>query len=154
MASRQIKPDEMTNQVGLKLPPGDWYEITQAGIDAFANCTDDFQFIHVDKEAAEKTPLGGTIAHGFLTLALLTRLCRNNTIYPEGLVMALNYGLDKVRFLTPVRTGKRLRAHSEIVSVERKDNNRFLVKQAVTIEIEDEETPALYAEWLGMSVID
>ena len=144
----------MTNQVGLKLPPGDWYEITQAGIDAFANCTDDFQFIHVDKEAAEKTPLGGTIAHGFLTLALLTRLCRNNTIYPEGLVMALNYGLDKVRFLTPVRTGKRLRAHSEIVSVERKDNNRFLVKQAVTIEIEDEETPALYAEWLGMSVID
>ena len=154
MASRQITPDEMTNQVGLKLPPGDWYEITQAGIDAFANCTDDFQFIHVDKEAAEKTPLGGTIAHGFLTLALLTRLCRNNTIYPEGLVMALNYGLDKVRFLTPVRTGKRLRAHSEIVSVERKDNNRFLVKQAVTIEIEDEETPALYAEWLGMSVID
>ena len=144
----------MTNQVGLKLPPGDWYEITQAGIDAFANCTDDFQYIHVDKEAAEKTPLGGTIAHGFLTLALLTRLCRNNTIYPEGLVMALNYGLDKVRFLTPVRTGKRLRAHSEIVSVERKDNNRFLVKQAVTIEIEDEETPALYAEWLGMSVID
>lgn len=144
----------MTNQVGLKLPPGDWYEITQAGIDAFANCTDDFQYIHVDKEAAEKTPLGGTIAHGFLTLALLTRLCRNNTIYPEGLVMALNYGLDKVRFLKPVRTGKRLRAHSEIVSVERKDRNRFLVKQAVTIEIEDEETPALYAEWLGMSVID
>ncbi|MDA8678220.1 MaoC family dehydratase [Luminiphilus sp.] len=147
-----VKPEEMENQVGVSLPAGEWFEIDQARITAFADCTEDHQFIHLDEEAAAQTPFGGTIAHGFLTLSLLTKLCAENGIYPEGIVMGVNYGLDKVRFLNPVRAGKRVRAHTEIVSVDRKDANRFLVKQAVTVEIEGEDTPAVYAEWLGMSI--
>ena len=83
----------------------------------------------------------------------MTKLCSENGVYPEGIVMGVNYGLDKVRFLNPVRAGKRVRARMEIMSVDRKDANRFLVKQAVTVEIEGEDTPAVYAEWLGMSII-
>ena len=153
MTMKLIKPEEMENQVGVSLPAGEWFEIDQARINAFADCTEDHQFIHLDEEAAAQTPFGGTIAHGFLTLSLLTKLCAENGIYPEGVVMGVNYGLDKVRFLNPVRACKRVRAHTEIVSVDRKDANRFLVKQAVTVEIEGEDTPAVYAEWLGMSII-
>ena len=152
MAMKLVKPEEMENQVGVSLPAGEWFEIDQARINTFADCTEDHQFIHLDEEAAAQTPFGGTIAHGFLTLSLLTKLCAENGIYPEGIVMGVNYGLDKVRFLNPVRAGKRVRAHTEIVSVDRKDANRFLVKQAVTVEIEGEDTPAVYAEWLGMSI--
>ena len=152
MTMKLVKPEEMENQVGVSLPEGEWFEIDQARINAFADCTEDHQFIHLDEEAAAQTPFGGTIAHGFLTLSLLTKLCAENGIYPEGIVMGVNYGLDKVRFLNPVRAGKRVRAHTEIVSVDRKDANRFLVKQAVTVEIEGEDTPAVYAEWLGMSI--
>ena len=152
MTMKLVKHEEMENQVGVSLPAGEWIEIDQARINAFADCTEDHQFIHLDEEAAAQTPFGGTIAHGFLTLSLLTKLCAENGIYPEGIVMGVNYGLDKVRFLNPVRAGKRVRAHTEIVSGDRKDANRFLVKQAVTVEIEGEDTPAVYAEWLGMSI--
>jgi acyl dehydratase len=152
MAMKLVKPEEMENQVGVSLPAGEWFEIDQAMINYIADSTEDHQFIHLDEEAAAQTPFGGTIAHGFLTLSLLTKLCAENGIYPEGIVMGVNYGLDKVRFLNPVRAGKRVRAHTEIVSVDRKDANRFLVKQAVTVEIEGEDTPAVYAEWLGMSI--
>ena len=152
MTMKLVKPEEMENQVGVSLPGGEWFEIDQARINAFADCTEDHQFIHLDEAAAAQTPFGGTIAHGFLTLSLLTKLCAENGIYPEGIVMGVNYGLDKVRFLNPVRAGKRVRAHTEIVSVDRKDANRFLVKQAVTVEIEGEDTPAVYAEWLGMFI--
>ena len=151
MALTMVKPDEMESQVGTKLPPGEWFEVDQERINTFADCTEDHQFIHIDEAA--QTPFGGTIAHGFLTLSLMTKLCAENGVYPEGIVMGVNYGLDKVRFLNPVRAGKRVRACCEILSVDRKDANRFLVKQAVTVEIEGEETPAIYAEWLGMSII-
>ena len=153
MALIMVKPEEMENQAGTKLPPGGWFEIVQERINAFADFTEDHQFIHIDEAAAAQTPFGGTIAHGFLTLSLLTKLCAQNGVCPEGIVMGVNYGLDKVRFLHPVRAGKRVRAHTEILSVDRKDANRFLVKQAVTVEIEGVETPAVYAEWLGMSII-
>ena len=153
MALTMVKPDEMESQVGTKLPPGEWFEVDQERITTFAACTEDHQFIHIDEAAAAQTPFGGTIAHGFLTLSLMTKLCAENGVYPEGIVMGVNYGLDKVRFLNPVRAGKRVRACCEILSVDRKDANRFLVKQAVTVEIEGEETPAIYAEWLGMSII-
>ncbi|MEC8112158.1 MAG: MaoC family dehydratase [Pseudomonadota bacterium] len=154
MALTMVKPEEMEAQAGTKLPPGDWFEIDQERINTFADCTEDHQFIHIDPErAAKQTPFGGTIAHGFLTLSLMTKLCSENGVYPEGIVMGVNYGLDKVRFLNPVRAGKKVRAHTEIMSVDRKDANRFLVKQAVTVEIEGEDTPAVYAEWLGMSII-
>ena len=151
MAITWVEPDEMVNMVGTKLPASDWMTVDQDRIDAFADCTEDHQFIHIDQEAAAKTPFGGTIAHGFLTLSLLTKLSSENSIGVKGTVMGVNYGIDKLRFIAPVRAGKRIRAHSEILDVDRKDANRFLVKTGVTVEIEGEETPALYAEWLGMS---
>ena len=153
MALIMVKPEEMENQAGTTLPPGGWFEIDQERINTFADCTEDHQFIHIDESAAAQTPFGGTIAHGFLTLSLLTKLCAENGVYPEGIVMGVNYGWDKVRLLHPVRAGRRVRAHTEILSVDRKDANRFLVKQAVTVEIEGIDTPAVYAEWLGMSII-
>jgi len=153
MAITWVEPDEMVNMVGTKVPASDWMTVDQDRINTFADCTEDHQFIHIDEEAAAKTPFGGTIAHGFLTLSLLTKLSSENTVGVKGTVMGVNYGIDKLRFIAPVRAGKRIRAHSEILNVDRKDANRFLVKTGVTVEIEGEETPALYAEWLGMSFI-
>ena len=150
---KTVPKNEMTNAIGMKLGPSDWIELSQQRINEFADCTEDHQFIHIDQEAAAKTPFGGTIAHGFLTLSMLVKLCESVSVYPEGLMMGVNYGLNKVRFLAPVPAGGRVRAHVELASVERKDDNRFLTQQNITVEIEGEDTPALYAEWLGMTVV-
>jgi acyl dehydratase len=152
MAVKIVPPEEMSSAVGTKFDPSEWIEIGQDRINTFADCTEDHQFIHVDQEKAAQTPFGGTIAHGFLTLSLLSKMIEGNGVVPEGTVMGLNYGFDKVRFLAPVRAGKRVRAHVEVVSVDEKSGGRFLVKQAISVEIEGEETPALVAEWLSMLV--
>ena len=152
MTVKVIPKDEMTNAVGMKFEPSEWIEVTQQRINTFADCTEDHQFIHVDLEKAAQTPFGGTIAHGFLTLSLLSKMVEGSGIVPENIAMGLNYGFDKVRFLAPVRAGKRVRAHVTIVDVDRKDDNRFLVKQAISVEIEGEDTPALVAEWLAMMI--
>ena len=149
MALKILPRDQMVDAAGTKFDPSDWIEIGQDRIDAFADCTEDHQFIHVDQEKAAQTPFGGTVAHGFLTLSLLSRMVEGNGVAPENLVMALNYGFDKVRFLAPVKSGKRVRAHVEVLSVDQKDDNRFLVKQGVSMEIEGEETPALVARVAG-----
>jgi acyl dehydratase len=147
-----VAKDEFLSYIGHKMEPGEWYEISQQRINDFADCTDDHQFIHIDPEAAANTPFGGTIAHGFLTLSLLSKIATGNGISPEGVVMGLNYGFDKVRFLAPVPSGKRVRANVEILDITQKDDSRFLVKQGVTVEIEGEKTPALVAEWLAMII--
>lgn len=152
MAIKVVPKEEMVNAVGTTYPPSDWILVDQDRIDTFADCTEDHQFIHVDKEKAAKTPFGTTVAHGFLTLSLLSRMVENNGVIPENLVMGLNYGFDKVRFLAPVKSGKRVRAHVSVASVDRKDNNRWLIKQSISVEIEGEDTPALVAEWLAMMV--
>ena len=126
--------------------------LDQGRINSFADCTEDHQFIHVDEEAAAQTPFGGTIAHGLLTLSSLVKLCEDSCLYPENIVMGINYGFNKVRFLAPVRAGKRVRAHVEIQNVEPKDEKRYVVTLAITVEIEDEEKPALVAEWMNMMV--
>ena len=147
----QIVPkEEFINYIGTTLEPGEWFELDQIRINEFAECTEDRQFIHVDEQKAAQTPFGGTIAHGFLTLSILPHLTSQSGISPEGLVMGMNYGFDKVRFLAPVRTGKRVRAQVEVRDSTPKDSNRFLLKQRVTLEIEGEEVPALVAEWLLM----
>ena len=129
-------------------------EVTQDLVNQFAELTGDNYWIHTDPEKAKTdSPFGATIAHGFLTLSMLSHIATQNGITPEGVVMGINYGFDKVRFLAPVRAGKRVRAHRELLSVDQKDDNRFLLKHAVTVEIEGEETPALVAEWLGMMVV-
>ena len=153
MPTHWVEPDDMASMAGTKLPSSDWMTVEQDRINTFADCTEDHQFIHIDEAAAAKSPFGGTIAHGFLTLSLLTKLSSENSVGVKGIVKGVNYGIDKLRFLAPVRAGKRIRAHTEVLSVDRKDANRFLVKTAVTVEIEGEETPALYAEWLGMQFI-
>lgn len=153
MTIQLVEPSEAMAMVGTKLPPGEWVTVDQDRINVFADCTEDHQFIHIDEAAAAQTPFGGTIAHGFLTLSLLTKMSEGSGIALKGIVMGLNYGCDKVRFLNPVRAGKRVRAHSEIMSVDQKEANRFLIKSAVTVEIEGEDTPAVYAEWLSMQII-
>ncbi|MFT6288697.1 MAG: acyl dehydratase [Halieaceae bacterium] len=152
MAVQIVPKEDMAAAVGSKFEPSDWIEITQERINTFADCTEDHQFIHIDAEAAAKTPFGGTIAHGFLTLSLLSKMTEGSGIVPEGTIMGLNYGFDKVRFLTPVASGKRVRGHFEVLSVDQKDENRFLIKQGITVEIEGEKNPALVAEWLGMMI--
>jgi len=152
MAIQIVPKAEMANAVGTKYEPSEWIDITQDRINTFADCTEDHQFIHVDEEAAAKTPFGSTIAHGLLTLSLLPKLIEGRGVAPENVVMGLNYGFDKVRFLAPVRVGKRVRGHIEILSVDQKDDNRFLIKQGISVEIEGEDTPALVAEWLNMMV--
>ncbi|RLQ22787.1 MaoC family dehydratase [Seongchinamella sediminis] len=152
MAIKVVPADEMVNAVGSRFEPSKWIEITQDRINTFADCTEDHQFIHIDEEAAKNTPFGGTIAHGFLTLSLLSKMIEGNGVIPENMAMGLNYGFDKVRFLAPVRAGKRVRSHVEVLDVTRKDDKRFLIKQGVSVEIEGEETPALVAEWLSMVV--
>ena len=142
---------EMTNAVGMKLGPSDWIELSQQRINAFADCTEDHQFIHVDEAKAKETPFGGTIAHGFLTLSLLAGLIEKIGVTPENTVMGMNYGFDKIRFLAPVKSGKRVRMVGEVLNVDQKDENRFLTTFGVSIEIEGEDTPALVAEFLLMS---
>ena len=152
MAVKIVPREEMVNAIGTKYEPSAWIEVTQERINTFADCTEDHQFIHIDPEAAAKTPFGGTIVHGFLTLSLLSKLIEGNGTVPENVVMGINYGFDKVRFLAPVRAGKRIRAHFEVADVQEKPGNRFLITQSVSVEIEGEETPALVADWLSMVV--
>ena len=148
---KTVPKNEMTNAVGMKLGPSDWIELSQQRINAFADCTEDHQFIHVDEAKAKATPFGGTIAHGFLTLSLLAGLIEKIGVTPENTVMGMNYGFDKIRFLAPVKSGKRVRMVGEVLSVDQKDANRFLTTFGVSIEIEGEDTHALVADFLLMS---
>jgi len=127
-----------------------WLTIDQKRIDEFAESTEDRQFIHVAPEAAAKTPLGGTIAHGFLSLSMLSRMAADVMLAPDTARMALNYGLDRVRFIAPVKSGKRIRGRFRLDSIEEKAPGQLLFRHTVTVEIEGEEKPALTAEWLGL----
>jgi acyl dehydratase len=141
---------DIRSRVGQEIGVSSWLLINQSRIDAFADATEDRQFIHIDPDAAAKTPFGGTIAHGFLTLALLSRMGAETMLIPEGVKMAVNYGLDRVRFLAPVRSGKRVRGRFVLDSVEEKAPGQVLLRHTVTVEIEGEEKPALTAAWLGL----
>ena len=142
--------DEIRARLGDEVGTSSWLRIDQARIDQFADATEDRQFIHVDPAAAAQTPFGGTIAHGFLTLSLLSRMGAEAMLFPEGLKMAVNYGLDRVRFLAPVRSGARVRGRFTLDSVEEKAPGQWLMRHTVTVEIEGEDKPALTAQWLGL----
>ena len=147
-----MKPTE-----GAEQGHGDWFEMTQEQIDAFADCTWDHQFIHVDEERAKaETPFGGTIAHGFLTLAMLTHLMKSVPSYTprlDGAVMGINYGFDRVRFISPVNRGKRVRARAAVKSVELKPA-AVQTTRTITVEIEGAPKPALVADWVTRTVFD
>ena len=148
-----IKAEELPSMVGKELEPSPWLEITQERVNQFADATNDHQFIHVDLEKATQTPFGGTIAHGFLSLSLLSYLNSQNAIVPEGLVMGINYGSDKVRFLAPVNVGKRIRSRQKVLAITEKKPGQWLIKTHVTVEIDGEETPALVAEILSLYIV-
>ena len=142
--------DDIRARVGQEVGVSGWLTVDQPRIDAFADATEDRQFIHTDPQAAAAAGFGGTIAHGFLSLSLLSRMAADAMLAPEGLKMALNYGLDRVRFLAPVKAGKRIRGRVTRDSMDEKAPGQWLMRHEVTVEIEGEEKPALTAFWLGL----
>ena len=145
-----MTPQDLQAKVGQNIGVSDWFEVSQERINKFAEATGDFQFIHIDEEKAKLTPFGGTIAHGFLTLSLIPMLGAS-TDGPRiaGVKMGVNYGGNKVRFLSPVRAGKRIRSHVKLLELEEKRPGQWQQTNEVTIEIEGEEKPALIAEWIS-----
>jgi acyl dehydratase len=142
--------DDIRSRVGEEVGCSSWLTVDQERIHAFAEATEDRQFIHVDPSAAAATPFGGTIAHGFLTLSLLSRMGAEAMLVPVGVRMGVNYGLESVRFLAPVRSGKRVRGRFTLDSLDEKAPGRVLMRHRVSVEIEGEEKPALTALWLTM----
>ncbi len=146
---------ELEALVGSELGVSQWLTVDQDLVNAFADVTRDHQFIHVDPaRAAAETPFGGTIAHGFLTLSLLPPLCAEFAVPLEGTVMSINYGFDRIRFMTPVKTGSRIRARSKLLSVHQRRPGQVLTKSRITVDIEGLDKPALIGDWLGMTVIE
>jgi acyl dehydratase len=139
--------ERLHGMIGSELGVSEWWEITQERVDAFADATDDHQFIHVDPEAAAKTPFGGTIAHGFLTLSLTVPMGASVQLDVGEPKMAINYGLDKVRFPAPVPVGSRIRVRVTLTSVDEVSGG-IHVAQTMTTEIEGQDKPALVAERL------
>ena len=145
--------EEIQERVGTEIGMSDWILIDQNRIDAFAAITEDHQFIHVDPERAKQTPFRGTVAHGFLTLSLLSRMAGGVMLHPESMRMAVNYGFEKVRFMAPVKSGKRVRGRFRMLSAEEKRASQWQITYEVTVEIEDEDKPALVADWIGYMFI-
>jgi acyl dehydratase len=143
--------------IGKDEGTGDWFQVTQDQIDQFADVTHDHQFIHVDPERAKDTPFGTTIAHGFLTLSMLTHLSAGASSAPPdpakyaGMLTGINYGFNRVRFVSPVKVGSRIRARAVTANAELKGNAVELTRN-ITVEIEGEEKPALAAEWVVRTV--
>ena len=146
--------DELEGRVGQELGVSSWRAVTQADIDAFAAVTGDDQFIHVDvARATAETAFGGTIAHGFLTLSLLSVLGREGLPAIAGRRMGVNYGLERVRFVSPVRSGARVRGRFALAGLERRKPGEVLLRYGVTVEIEGGTKPALVAEWLALALV-
>ena len=145
-----ITPQELQTKVGENIGTSEWVLVDQDMINKFADATGDHQFIHVDEEKAKLTPFGGTIAHGFLTLSLIPMLgAKTDAPKIEGIKMGVNYGGNKVRFLAPVRSGKRVRSHVKLLELDEKRPGQWQQTNEITIEIEGEEKPALIAEWIS-----
>ena len=145
--------EEIKARIGTEIGVSGWIALDQQAIDTFADVTGDHQFIHVDPEAAARTPFGGTVAHGFLTLSLLSRMAAEVMLVPESFKMAVNYGFDRVRFLAPVRSGSRVRGRFTLASAEEKRPGQWQFVHSVTVEIEAAEKPALTADWIGLIFI-
>ena len=142
--------DEIRARTGEQVGVSSWLTVDQDRIDAVADSTEDRQFIHVDPDAAARTPFGGTIAHGFLTLSLLSRMAAEAILLPDSTRVVINYGLDRVRFLAPVGSGSRVRGRFILDCVEDKGPGQILLRHLVTVEIEGEDKPALSAIWLTL----
>ena len=147
--SRETIKSAIGTEVGLS----EWTTITQEMVNQFAHLTGDPVRLHTDVELARKTPFGGTIAHGLLTLSMIGGFCTAAEVLMEGITMGLNYGFDKVRFVAPVKTGSRIRGRFHLRSMEERNPGQWVSTMDVIIEIEGESKPALVAEWLGMQLV-
>lgn len=145
-----VPASELSSFIGKDMGHSEWMTIDQERVNQFAECTGDHQFIHLDVEKAKQTPFGGTIAHGFLSLSLLPVLSAGLLVRPQGLKMAVNYGMDSLRFIQPVLVGSRVRLHVSVVDVTEKNPGQWLVKAKSTLEIEGNDKPAFIAEGLTL----
>jgi len=153
MSNQPLEFGSMESRIGDTIGVSDWLDMSQERVNAFAKCTKDEQWIHVDVERAKKeSPFGGPVAHGYLTLSLLAGLTSEMKMMPKDAAAVINYGLDKVRFLNPVAVGSRVRLHVKLASVETKDNGQVMLKTENTVEIEGVDKPALIAENIALVV--
>lgn len=148
-----VKPADASQWTGKETGVSEWIMVDQARIDRFADVTEDHQFIHVNPDMAKMTPFGTTVAHGFLTLSMLSKLAEGSVLILDGVRMGVNYGFEKVRFIAPVKSGKRIRGHFTLMEATEKMPGQWQFKYACKVEIEGEEKPALMAEWLSMQFV-
>jgi acyl dehydratase len=152
---RTVTLDELKANVGKEVGVSPWRAVTQKMIDQFAEATDDHQFIHVDPErAAKETPFGGTIAHGFLLVSLLSAMTYETLPRLEGAGMAVNYGFDRLRFIAPVKSDARIRTRFFLADVNARPSGWVQITYDVTIEVENSMKPALTAKWITLAVIE
>lgn len=150
---KKVTIADIPASIGQEVGCSGWRVVTQEMINQFADATDDHQFIHVDPERAKETPFGGTIAHGFLTLSLLSTLAYEVLPELEGQIFGINYGFDKVRFMAPVKSGARVRARFVVSEAEIRPSGRIVFHYAVTLEIENSKKPALTADWITIAMV-
>ena len=150
---KTVKPAELMAMIGQEIGVSEWIEMDQDRINTFADCTMDHQFIHIDAEAAAKTPFGGTIAHGFLTMSMLSQFSEQTGLVLEGIKMGVNYGFEKLRFISPVPSGSNIRGRFVLNDAVEKKPGQFLITYDVTVEIEGSDKPALIAQWLAMQMV-
>jgi acyl dehydratase len=154
MPRDKVSFDGLTGLVGQELGVSAWRRVSQRDVDRFSEVTGDHQFIHVDPQrAAAETPFGGTVAHGFLTLSLLSAMGAEILPRLERRRIGINYGFDRIRFVAPVRVGARVRGRFVLLEAGYRSDGAVLTRYAVTVEIEGEEKPALAAEWLTLAIL-
>ena len=147
---KTVAVSDLQGLVGTEIGTSEWITVDQDRINVFADVTEDHQFIHVNEDMAKMTPFGGTIAHGFLTLSLLSKFSEGSGLVIEGVKMGVNYGFEKVRFLAPVPSGAKVRGRFTLKEVVEKKPGQHLITYEVTVDIEGQEKPALIADWLAM----
>ena len=152
--SNEISLVDVVKRIGEEIGLSKWITVDQSMINAFADATDDHQFIHVDPERAASSPFGGTIAHGFLTLSLLSAMNYDALPVIREQTMGINYGFDKIRFMSPVRSGKRVRGHFVLADARFRGSSMLMTTYDISIEIEDERKPAMTASWITIVQFD
>jgi acyl dehydratase len=154
MAIKLHAPSEIVAKIGSEIGLSDWIAIDQDMINRFADLTDDQQFIHVDPEKAAQTPFGGTIAHGFLVLSMLASMGKAASFAMKGVYMGVNYGFEKIRIMSPVRSGKRIRGRFVLKDMVERTPGQWMATLDCTIEIEGETKPAVKADWLSLQFVN
>ncbi|MEP6341677.1 MAG: MaoC family dehydratase [Maricaulaceae bacterium] len=149
-----VEMSELSGLIGTVIGTSDWIVVDQDRINVFADVTEDHQFIHIDPVKAKDSPFGGTIAHGFLTLSLMSKFAETGTLVIKGAVMGINYGLESVRFLNPVASGSNVRGVFTLKGAFEKKPGQILLTYGVSVEIEGAEKPALVADWLVIQILE